>query len=178
VNEALLNSQLRDIQGLDAISAWPPAPGWWLMLAAVLLAFIVLSLAWNWFKWRRRMPRGSWQQDASRQLYSLRKRIDRGDTKQLSAELFELMRRIAMARCGRRCCAGLSGERWLNWLAQHDPQGFDWPQYGKAMLEGLYAPAASNAVRATDLHQIVNAALGWTTQPLTCDNNTEMAHGV
>jgi len=176
MNAAQLSAQLRDIQGLGSISPWPPATGWWLVLLAVVRAFMLLSALWHWLKWRRRMPRGSWQRDAARQLHSLRKRIDRGDAKQISAELSELVRRIAIARCGRAACAGLSGKDWLTWLAQHDPHGFDWEQRGQPMLDLLYAPPGGE-VRTTDLHQILNAALAWATQQADCTAANEVDHG-
>jgi len=32
-----LLQELRDIRGLDPLPWWPPAPGWWLVLAAALV---------------------------------------------------------------------------------------------------------------------------------------------
>lgn len=43
---------LRDIHHPPAPSLWPPAPGWWLVGGAILLA-LVLVMAWRWHRVRR-----------------------------------------------------------------------------------------------------------------------------
>lgn len=145
--------QLRDIHGIQGAPWWPPGPGWWL-LALALLALIFLG-------WRYRaklrlaippipfLPVGGWRWDAARQLRDLRRRAEGQDGKQTAAELSELLRRIAMARCGRDTCAGLTGEDWLAWLRSNDPQGFDWSQQGRALLEIPYAPPPTPPPPAT-----------------------------
>ena len=66
---------------------------------------------------------------------------------QLAGELSELLRRIAIARLGRARAAGLSGERWLAWLQEHDPAGFAWTQLGQPLLTLPYAPPGSSQDR-------------------------------
>ena len=76
-------------------------------------------------------------------------------------ELSELLRRIAMARCGREACAGLSGEAWLDWLSQNDPRRFDWRARGRLLLELPYRPPDDTDYGA-QMHELVDAALAWT----------------
>ena len=137
-------SQLRDIRGLDPVSWWPPALGWWLLAGAVLL---LLYLAWRYrASLRLRIPPipvlriGNWRWDAGRQLRDLRQRAAAQDPKLTALELSELLRRVAMARLGREACAGLVGEAWLAWLAEWDPKGFDWRTRGRLLLDAPYAP--------------------------------------
>ena len=139
-------SQLRDIRGLDPVSWWPPALGWWLLAGLILL---LLYLAWRYrASLRLRIPPipvlriGNWRWDAGRQLRDLRQRAGGQDPKQTAVELSELLRRIAMARLGREACAGLVGEGWLAWLAEQDPKGFDWRTRGRPLLDAPYAPPA------------------------------------
>jgi len=142
-------SQLRDIRGLDPVSWWPPALGWWLVAAAILL---LLYLTWRYrASLRLRIPPipvlriGNWRWDAGRQLRDLRQRAASQDPKQTAVELSELLRRIAMARLGREACAGLVGDGWLAWLAEWDPKGFDWRTQGRLLLDAPYAPPVAVA---------------------------------
>lgn len=136
---------LRDIRGLDTASWWPPAPGWWLLAALLLLAAFVIWRAVQMWRWRH----GRWRRDAQRQLRRLRRGLRTAEPKQLAGELSELVRRIAMARCGRQHCAGLQGEIWLAWLKRNDPAGFDWLKHGRVLLDLPYAPDGYAAPPAT-----------------------------
>ena len=100
-----------------------------------------------------------------------------GDVKVLAARLSELLRRIAIARCGRDRCAGLNGETWLAWLADHDPDGFDWRARGRLLLELPYAPPGETGDRP-ELYKLIDAALAWTTQPRACPLGQETGHGI
>jgi hypothetical protein len=76
----------------------------------------------------------------------------------VAGELSELLRRIAMARFGRRDCAGLSGEAWLDWLSEKDPSGFDWATQGQVLLRLPYAPEG-DAEDAKAVRVLIDAAL-------------------
>jgi len=134
---------IRDIHELDPVGWWPPAIGWW-VLAAVLLA--LTALAWRyrhrWLWWT-----GSWRTAARGELFALRGQMRRGDPKLLGQALSELLRRVAMARCGRAACAGLSGSQWLAWLEANDPKGFRWQEEGRLLLILPYAPPGAETDR-------------------------------
>ncbi len=161
MNQQELSVPLRDIQGLDAISGWPPAPAWWLLGLLILLLLTFASLLAKRLIKGEPLARLQWQRDAARQLRQLQKRIARDDIQILSAELSELMRRIAIARCGRKHCAGLFGEDWLTWLSEHDPKGFGWDQYRQLLLHAPYAPPGHTG-DSSDIRKLINAALTWT----------------
>lgn len=153
-----LVSQLHDIHGLDGIPWWPIATGWWLLAAMVIVLLVMLvSLVRNVLRY----PAGSWRRHAWRQLRELRQQSDRMPVQQLAGDLSELLRRIAIARLGRKQAAGLSGERWLAWLQQHDPAGFDWTQRGKPLLTLPYAPHGAFEDTRKQLLPLINAALVW-----------------
>lgn len=154
---------LRDIRGLDPVSIWPLAPGWWLVLAAFVL--LVLTL----FAFRRmRVPalvgRRDWRTDARRLLRDLRRRLPALDGREAAGQFSELMRRIAMARASRDECAGLSGPAWLEWLSANDPVGFDWIEYGRLLIEVPYAPPGTS-IDKDDLRRLVEAAGRWVDPP-------------
>ncbi|MES9832936.1 MAG: DUF4381 domain-containing protein [Candidatus Thiodiazotropha sp. L084R] len=151
---------LRDIRGIDPVSWWPLAPGWWLVLAGVLLLILVVV----WLIRRRRLyPLGRWQQDARRQLITLKQRIKREPAKPVANDLSELLRRIAIARCGREMTASLTDEAWLDWLQSNDSTGFPWRVKGRLLLELPYAPPDYTADKAT-LGQLIDAAIHWVSE--------------
>jgi hypothetical protein len=149
--------QLRDIRGLDPVSWWPPALGWWLIAIAVTL--LTLALVW-WRDQRQRYPLGSWQKDAQRRLRALRHSLEEWDPKTVAGELSELLRRIAMARYGREACAGLVGNEWLEWLQERDPSEFDWHGQGRLLLELPYAPTGTPE-QSDSLRQLIDATQRW-----------------
>jgi hypothetical protein len=157
VNPELV-SQLHDIHGLDAIPWWPIATGWWLVAALALAAVVMLvSLVRNLLRY----PAGSWRRHAWKQLRDLKQRAGRMSAQELAGDLSELLRRIAIARLGREQAAGLTGDRWLAWLQQHDPAGFDWAQHGKPLLTLPYAPDDADENDSKQLLPLINAAFAW-----------------
>lgn len=148
---------LRDIRGLDPLPWWPVAPGWWWLLGAValLITFVVL-LRWWWRRVRR-----NWRDEAHDELRELRRRVRRGEPREALSDMAVLMRRIAMARRGRRACAGLIGDRWLAWLETNDPQGFAWQRDGRILTELLYAPPGATVDRE-QLLAMLDAMEAWT----------------
>ena len=159
--------RLRDIHDLGAIPWWPLAPGWWVLLGAAVLLGLA---AWHWRTLLRlRVPipgltLGSWRWTAAAALRDLRGRVRAGqDIKTTAGELSELLRRIAMARLGRRACAGLTGTAWLAWLAAHDPQGFPWTERGRVLLTAPYAP--DGQAGGADLADLIEAAFAWVATP-------------
>lgn len=154
-----LASQLRDIRGLDAIPSWPPGVGWWLTAAALL---VIIALLLPALRNLHLYPAGTWRRDAWKKLRRLQRQVDQSPPQQVASELSQLLRRIAIASLGREQAASLSGERWLTWLKEHDPKGFDWTSRGKPLLTLPYAPAVRQLGDRRQLLTLINAALAWT----------------
>ncbi len=103
---------LRDLHLPAPVGWWPPAPGWWLLMA--IAAAGLLWFLWRaWQQWRRAAARriamaelkryaGAYQQD--------------GDLVTLAKRLSELTRRAMLAYAPRDEVASLTGEAWLLWL--------------------------------------------------------------
>ena len=115
---------LRDVHVPPAPSLWPPAPGWWLLAGAILLAFAIL---W-WFRRKHRRRLLAWQKlfdDACG---------DAAPAAQVAA-ISELLRRAA-----RRVNAKadhLQSEDWLHLLDGQKQKGFS-EGPGRLLLEGGY----------------------------------------
>ncbi len=147
-------SALRDIHTLDSAPFWPPAPGWWLLLAG---AVAVGALAYVVLRWLRRYPLGSWQRDARNALRQLKRRQHLQTPKESLGQLSELLRRIAMARFGRHGQASLAGDAWLARLSAWDRSGFDWQGQGRLLARGPYAPDVDETERAA-VETLIDAA--------------------
>ncbi len=104
---------LRDIHLPPPVSWWPPAPGWWIVLALALLIPLVVL----WLKRRPRMIRV--QKAAATALQEvLQDYAQHRNPAQLLTELSALCRRIALSYCPRDQVAGLTGTAWGQTLNQ------------------------------------------------------------
>ena len=148
-----LLAQLDDITGLDYISWWPLAPGWWALLTLMLVAAAT-------YYWRRRAYWRSWKGDARRALDALELQLPMGNAQQMAATLSMLLRRIAMRCFSRAECAGLEGNAWLQWLSLKDPKGFDWATHGMLLVDAPYAPP-SRDYSTQSLKLLIGAAKRW-----------------
>ncbi|MDJ0805545.1 MAG: DUF4381 domain-containing protein [Gammaproteobacteria bacterium] len=151
---------LHDIRGIDPAPWWPLAPGWWLILLGALLFALLI-----WWLWRQRRlyPLGRWQKDARQRLVRLKRQLQHAPTKEVASELSELLRRIAIARCGRAKTAALSGQAWLAWLANNDRSGFDWQANGQLLLQLPYAPPDRDSDR-DKIRNLIDAAIRWVSE--------------
>ena len=93
-------SNLRDIVAPPAVSFWPPAPGWWVLGAACLVAS-GLAVAMG----LRHHRRSSYRREALRELAS-------ADAHDISA----ILKRAALVAFPREQVAALSGPAWLAFL--------------------------------------------------------------
>lgn len=149
---------LRDIHGLDPVSWFPLAPGWWYLLGLLAIALLLVGMRY-WLLYNG--PWVGWRGDARRRLRQLKKALARGgEPRDIADQLSELLRRIAMARSGRREAAGLTGDSWLRWLQEHDSSGFDWATRGQVLLVAPYMPPAM-AVQKEELGRLIRAAIHW-----------------
>lgn len=151
-----LIEQLHDIEGLDLISSWPLAIGWWLLIAlgivvmGAIIAFVLYRLAFK----------RSWKNDTFKKLSRLEENLSDATARETVITLSEYLRRIALRRFSRKECAGLMGEAWLAWLAQHDPKNFDWKNRGTPLIEVPYAPVNSS-LPADQIKDLIQAVRNW-----------------
>lgn len=148
--------KLHDIEGLDAISAWPLAIGWWVLIAVgscLLFALVVFAIYKLAFK-------RSWRSDSFQKLAFLEKNLSDATARETVIALSEYLRRIALRRFPRKECAGLVGNAWLKWLALHDPKNFDWEKKGSLLIEVPYAPVSSK-LPADQIKDLIQAVRDW-----------------
>lgn len=133
-------SRLHDIVAPDAVSWWPPAPGWyWLAGVLLLLAGILIG------RGIRRWKAGAYRREA---LHALAEASD-------PAAIAALLRRTALEHFPRSEIAALSGAGWLDWLAATGPEP---PSAAMRvqLLDGVYSAAPSG-----DTAALREWAAGW-----------------
>lgn len=146
--------QLRDIHLPDAVGIWPPAPGWWLLLAISLFVFAMLF----WHSYRRRRDNryrklAMAELEASYQDY----KNSEDATAYISASQ-TVLRRAALYRYAdrRAAIAPLSGHAWVSFLDSCiDKESFS-AKFGDRLNEAHYQRAP--AIAPAELHR---AALYW-----------------
>lgn len=103
------NLPLRDIHLPDAISWWPPAIGWWLLL--VLIPLSIFGLWWSY----KRVTRNTAIKSAKRLLITI-KNDPTTDNLQKLQQLSTWLRRVIMSIAPDQHNAGLTGHAWLIYL--------------------------------------------------------------
>jgi len=139
---------LRDIHLPDAVSGWPPAPGWWL---TPLILVLLCGLAW--FINQRRRSIGRWNREAQSELKAIEKHYRRDpDARQLIQALSSLIRRAAMTHQGRQGIAGLNGEAWLKYLDSIMGATRFQDDTGRLLIEAAWRPETNiSSQQAQDL---------------------------
>lgn len=149
-------SQLRDIHLPGPVSWWPPAPGWWLLLAIVLLGTFA-----PWFIYRLR-KRNAWRRSALEMMKQLREQFQSGgaESQRIVADLSVLMRRVAISRFPREESAKLSGEAWLKFLDQRQRKGsiFQSP-VGQLLVIAPYAQQMD--ISTADMNELFALCENW-----------------
>ena len=121
---------------------WPPAPGW--IWASLLLC--ALATAWGilaWLRWHR----NAYRREAVAEL---------GAEDLTAAQLFGMLKRVALVSFGRSEVARLSGLDWLDFLAD------SCPDLTPESLEPLYATVfTQGSVSSADREVGLGAARNW-----------------
>lgn len=151
---ALQDLPLRDIHLPPAISAWPPAFGWWIVAAAVLILIVAA-----WMFARRYRRRNAYRRAAREQVQAIFAHYQQHrDQSRLAADCSALLRRVAVTAFGRTS-AGITGERWLDFLDAALAHKHDAPRFRQqkdALLTAPYQPMAGFSVE-----QLQQAMLFW-----------------
>lgn len=148
--------QLADIHLPDGVSWWPLAPGWWILLALLLIAII------GFFIWRNRKQQNYYRVIAQHQLAGIY--ADYQQTQNAGAylqALSQLLRRTALTAYPHSFNASMKGDDWLNWLDSVCPgltEKFA-GEPGQHLLRSTYQK--NPQVDITGLHQLSSQ---WITQ--------------
>ena len=94
---------LRDIAGPPSVPWWPPAPGWWVLMA--ILTIVALAVVFRlWQVWRANAYRRA-------ALHELQRTTS-------VTGIAEILKRTALVSYPRTDIAALSGSAWCRWLGE------------------------------------------------------------
>lgn len=103
--------QLADIHLPGNVSWWPLAPGWWILLALLIIAIACV------FLWRRHQRQQYYRVIAQQELAAIYARYQQSqDAAAYLHALSVLLRRTALTAYPQRFNASIKGTEWLNWL--------------------------------------------------------------
>jgi hypothetical protein len=122
---------LNDIVVPAPVAWWPPAPGWY-----VLVAVVTLLLLWLGFRGMRRWQRNRYRREALRALDDI---VRAGPA--AAAALPELLKRVALSAWPRGEIAELVGADWHRFLDRSaGSQRFGAGAAGRRLEQAAYAP--------------------------------------
>lgn len=147
---------LKDIHLPEAIAVWPPALGWWLLCAILLLA-LVLGLYYGLKSYRKQAYRRvalkalvQLEQDYMRSACSLL------NDHSLESSLVHLLKRTALSAYPRCDVARLIGDEWLHFMDNKAGMNAFNTELGRHLLANRFAPQPQrlDASTASQLLQI------------------------
>ncbi len=144
--------QLRDIHLPAEPGLWPPAPGWW-----ILAALLLVLLSWAaWFALRRyRLHRQ--RQRILAVLSELEQKTANNATPEKIAQISILLRRLALMRYPRRQVAALTGNDWLSFLDESGGYGRFIHGPGQVLASGPYQSALPTDLDTVALGSLVRS---------------------
>lgn len=113
-----LLADLKDAHAPELISAWPLAPGWWLLLALIIVGLFALTI-YGLRKWRKL----SWKRTASQQFKQLRDDYLNAPSITKLIELNQLLKQSLCSARKTRDYLSISGETWAQALLSIHKQG-------------------------------------------------------
>lgn len=143
-------ANLMPLRAPELIGWWPLAPGWWLLLAVLLIALTTLTyVVIRYFK------RNAYRRRALRQLQDLQTRYQgNNEANQYLSHINSLLKSVALAAYPRREVAAMHGADWEDFLGHSVKPVAPFP-HGFAMA--TYVKSSPDI----DLAQLYSASLYW-----------------
>ena len=146
---------LHDIVVPDPVSWWPPAAGWFVLGALLLIALLLIAIqAITWYKANRYRREGQKQLSKVRN-WSHQRRAD------AIAQADQLLKRVALAGWPRESVAELSGKRWLNFLNRTGGGNLMTDQQARVLLDIMYSRNIGEQLSAAEVDELFDLADLW-----------------
>jgi hypothetical protein len=126
---------LRDIHAAPPPAFWPPAPGWW-VLAAVLLLVLAVLAGWGFRRYRAYRQKRHIMDEIDQLSHSYSKE----NITDFVTGISTLLRRVALRRYARARVASLTGSDWLRFLDDTGGEGEFEQGVGRILEVGPYQP--------------------------------------
>jgi hypothetical protein len=145
---------LRDIHLPEAISWWPPAPGWWLLLAALAILGTAVLI------YRRIRSLRLLKRTVLAELEAIRRtHRDEHNPTELVQALSTLMRRASISFYRRSDSASLTGAQWLQHLDRTAERKEFEHGTGSILATAPYLPADSRI--EVDINDLLALCEDW-----------------
>lgn len=143
-------AQLADIHLPPPVASFPWAPGWW-----ILLATAVIVLVYGIFWYRTQRNKSAFRRAAIAELND----IALIETDSLFAQqLNQLLRRVALHSYPKEKIAGLSGDKWMDFLYQSCGEK---PVFTDANLEAILQAAYQSSAQALQRDALIAESRTW-----------------
>ena len=161
--------RLHDIVAPPPVSWWPPAPGWYVAAAVLLIA-----VAWLGYRRWRAYRANRYRRAALEELSSIARLVrDPSSRPEGLGALSALLKRVALSMWPRGDVASLSGDAWIRFLDEtgNAPRFADEP--ARLVAGAAYAtPAATAGLSDADVEGMLSAVRGW-----IVEHRVPAAHG-
>lgn len=148
---------LHDIVVPDPVAWWPPAPGWYVLGAMLLIAAVLLTLRLV-VNYRANRYRRAGQE----QLAELRKLSHDSANRDVAiAQTGELLKRVAIAAWPRDNVANLSGKRWLTFLNETGDGTLISDKQGRIFSDILYCRKIGEQLSPNEVEELFDLADRW-----------------
>jgi len=139
---------LRDIHLPDAVSIWPPAIGWWILLALIIAAVFLLPKLIRYLRQKslRKIVLQTFERDVA---------VHKNNPQQLLQAASAFMRQLSMSYQGRQRSASLVGEAWLEHLQQLNNQTLP-TSVRQLLIQAPYQPSVN-----FDTNTFINDCRHW-----------------
>ena len=152
--------ELRDIRPPDAVSWWPPAPGWWVVGLLGTALFVVCFL-------RARRYLLSPARAAARELKKIKREYHTShDVDALAVALSIFLRRCVLAAFPRVDAAGLTGDAWLSFLDRTGATAAFTDGPGRVLISAPYQTSTN-----IEAESLLAAVETWTRYALSPDGH-------
>lgn len=154
--------ELRDIHLPDPVSWWPPAPGWWILIACIVVLLITIFIAKKIYSGRQL------KRDITAELDSIKQQFQKTqDKSQLAKSLSVLLRRASITFYPASNIAGLTGSDWLQHLDATSTSSSGDKKFqsdiGQTLLNAPYLP--DNATLEYDAPTLIELCETWLKSP-------------
>ena len=153
--------RLADIHLPEAVSQWPDAPGWWLLLGLLVLILILIVA------WKIRSGSASHQQarrikhlraQARQELSAIKEDYQQHQSAQAVArQLSVFLRRYALSVYPRHQVASLTDQQWLHLLDHLSNSNHFSGQFAELLLHAPYQPQ-EQAIDSKGLSRLLEAS--------------------
>lgn len=151
--------RLHDIVAPPPAPWWPPAPGWFWVLAFLLVVVLVLVLR-SFLHYQRNRYRREALAELARQQSAL---ADPSRRAAAIASVAELLKRTALSIWPRETVASLTDSPWFSFLDRSANTKSFSENHGELLERISYDPRVSNSLSETQTRELVMLAHHWIT---------------